>query len=293
MTFRFHFKNFTHTPAALLLIAAACAPPATQGDTGSATGSATTDASTSTATTGPTSGISATGTGDSEGSGSDSNTTTEAATTEALTGTTDPTTGTTTTTTGETTDTTGPDPSTSSTGDTSTGDTSDTSTGDTGDTSTSDTGEPIVCGDTLLATVRDFKVSHPDFEAFLGAQLGLVETDLGVDKKPVYAHPGPTAVTSGPGNFAQWYNDVADVNQKTQIVLNLVEIQPGLFSYTNNDFFPIDGMLWGNEGNNRNFHLDDLGLQLGKTYPLDVFHAERHTSQSNFRIDTTICAIPQ
>lgn len=38
--------------------------------------------------------------------------------------------------------------------------------------------------------------------------------------------------------------------------------------------------------------LDDLGLELGNTYPLDVFHAERHTVQSNFRIDTTICAVP-
>ena len=39
--------------------------------------------------------------------------------------------------------------------------------------------------------------------------------------------------------------------------------------------------------------LDTLGLQIGQTYPLDVFHAERHTVESNFRIDTTICSIPQ
>jgi fibro-slime domain-containing protein len=39
--------------------------------------------------------------------------------------------------------------------------------------------------------------------------------------------------------------------------------------------------------------LDSLGLTVGVTYPLDVFHAERHTTQSNFRIDTTICAVPQ
>lgn len=39
--------------------------------------------------------------------------------------------------------------------------------------------------------------------------------------------------------------------------------------------------------------LDDLGLQIGQVYPLDVFHAERHTVESNFRIDTTICSIPQ
>lgn len=38
--------------------------------------------------------------------------------------------------------------------------------------------------------------------------------------------------------------------------------------------------------------LDDVstkfGLQKGKTYPLDLFHAERHTDQSNFRVDTTL-----
>ncbi|MBL1216365.1 MAG: fibro-slime domain-containing protein [Planctomycetes bacterium] len=34
--------------------------------------------------------------------------------------------------------------------------------------------------------------------------------------------------------------------------------------------------------------LDRLGLEDGKTYPLDFFFAERHRTQSNFRIDTTL-----
>lgn len=38
--------------------------------------------------------------------------------------------------------------------------------------------------------------------------------------------------------------------------------------------------------------LDDIatsfGLKIGETYPLDVFQAERHSTGSNFRIDTTI-----
>ncbi|MBM4377345.1 MAG: fibro-slime domain-containing protein, partial [Deltaproteobacteria bacterium] len=38
----------------------------------------------------------------------------------------------------------------------------------------------------------------------------------------------------------------------------------------------------------------ELGIEKGKTYPLDVFHAERHTVQSNFRIETTIdCFVPE
>ncbi|MEM1032773.1 MAG: fibro-slime domain-containing protein [Myxococcota bacterium] len=31
-----------------------------------------------------------------------------------------------------------------------------------------------------------------------------------------------------------------------------------------------------------------LGIQVGERYPMDIFHAERRTSQSNFRIETTI-----
>lgn len=33
---------------------------------------------------------------------------------------------------------------------------------------------------------------------------------------------------------------------------------------------------------------DELGITKGGTYPLDVFHAERHTNASNFRIDTSL-----
>jgi fibro-slime domain-containing protein len=32
----------------------------------------------------------------------------------------------------------------------------------------------------------------------------------------------------------------------------------------------------------------DFGLELGKTYPLDLFHAERHTNASHFRVETSI-----
>jgi fibro-slime domain-containing protein len=31
-----------------------------------------------------------------------------------------------------------------------------------------------------------------------------------------------------------------------------------------------------------------LGIRIGETYPMDIFHAERHTVASNFRIETTI-----
>src|SRR5579859_775740 len=34
-----------------------------------------------------------------------------------------------------------------------------------------------------------------------------------------------------------------------------------------------------------------LGLVKGKTYPLDLFHAERHTTASHFRVDTTLSLV--
>jgi fibro-slime domain-containing protein len=44
----------------------------------------------------------------------------------------------------------------------------------------------------------------------------------------------------------------------------------------------------------RTVNLDDLGLADGEFYNLDVFHAERCDSGSNFRIDTSIgCLMPQ
>jgi fibro-slime domain-containing protein len=33
---------------------------------------------------------------------------------------------------------------------------------------------------------------------------------------------------------------------------------------------------------------DDFGLEIGNTYPLDLFHAERHTNASHFRVETSI-----
>jgi len=201
----------------------------------------------------------------------------------------------------------------------------------------------------LDATIRDFSLGHPDFEDYGGnaAYKGLVKADLGPDLKPVYANPGPTPQTSGPDAFKQWYNDTPGVNQTFQVQLDLIEIQPGLYQYKSDAFFPVDNLGFGNEGLNHNFGFtteihtqfiynggekftftgdDDLwmfinnklaidlgglhpplsdtvdldasaamlGIAPGQTYKMDIFHAERHSTGSNFRIDTTIgCFVPQ
>jgi fibro-slime domain-containing protein len=112
---------------------------------------------------------------------------------------------------------------------------------------------------TLTGTVRDFHDSHPDFEYVIsGLETGIVQSTLGLDGKPVYAKgDGSSSVsTTGQENFDQWYNDVLGINLSTTIDLTLNETSPGsgIYAYSNSEFFPIDDMLFGNEGNPHNYH---------------------------------------
>ncbi len=202
------------------------------------------------------------------------------------------------------------------------------------------------CASSLKVKVRDFKESHPDFQAFLsGLVKGLVKQDLGPDKKPVWASVGdPEKATTGPKEFDQWYRDTPGVNMQIPVEIKFTEERPGVFVYDNKAFFPIDGKGLGNGpavdsphnylftteahtlftykgGEEFTFRGDDdlwvfingklavdiggvhgalmgsvaldasaakLGIEVGKTYPMDIFHAERHTVESNYRIETTI-----
>lgn len=125
----------------------------------------------------------------------------------------------------------------------------------------------------LPATIRDFSSTHPDFEAFWGADasLELVEATLGADGLPVYnpsapLPPGgssPTQITSA-DTFAQWYADVADVNVTESFEFELVETPPGsgLFVFSDSTFFPIDDAGWnGAPGPNNETFPDALGDQ--------------------------------
>lgn len=106
----------------------------------------------------------------------------------------------------------------------------------------------------LQVRVRDFRESHPDFEADIGIDLGIVDERLGADDKPVYR--GPTPTTHGREAFDQWYRDVPGINQGVAIDLTLMPSpdDENLFIFDDAEFFPIDNQLFGNEGREHNFH---------------------------------------
>ena len=159
-----------------------------------------------------------------------------------------------------------------------------------------------------------------------------------------------TGALTTEASFDQWFRSVQGKNLSQPLDLTLVR-QAGSNVYTFDDkqdqqylntggFFPINGELYGNFKDGRNYHFTteinteftfhretgqvfkftgdddvwvfingqlvvDLGglhpkreqfldldrlewLQDGRTYTLDIFHAERRYSGSNFRIETTL-----
>ena len=108
---------------------------------------------------------------------------------------------------------------------------------------------------TLTGTIRDFNDTHPDFEALIAVDPGIVETTLGVDGKPVYTGLAGNPTTSGAANFDQWYRDVAGVNMSKSLDVTLDDPDmDGVFTFSDSSFFPIDDELFGNQGRSHNYH---------------------------------------
>jgi fibro-slime domain-containing protein len=201
------------------------------------------------------------------------------------------------------------------------------------------------CDGRLRGVVRDFHDTHPDMEPSHSGKsdnaddLDIVTDTIGEDFKPVYAGPvGGTVSTTGKENFDQWFRDVEGVNTSMELALQFTDTDgDGVYTHNDQEFFPIDGLLFGDDGRPHNYHftfelhttfkyrrgqvftfagdddvfayingrlvvnlggvhaertgtvnLDRLGLTEGEEYRLDFFFAERHVTDSHFRIDTTL-----
>jgi fibro-slime domain-containing protein len=114
---------------------------------------------------------------------------------------------------------------------------------------------------TLTATIRDFLPDQVNFEGQIGDDRNLVKIALGADSKPVYNGPaGGTLTTSplnsGPGSFDKWYTKNTDL---INIPLTLTADGNNVYTLSVPKFFPIDGLLLGNDGTDgsgvsHNFH---------------------------------------
>ena len=205
---------------------------------------------------------------------------------------------------------------------------------------------------TLSGTVRDFCAptivgSCTKLSDFEGPIPGVVTGMVGATLVGGLPTPGPSLVAGGStvANFAKWYTASPGFNLAAPTSITLTEGPAGTFTYASSAFFPIDGALFGNQGNPHNYHftmqlagllsfsdptaaadkiftftgdddlwifvdgklvidlggvhgaatasfteetLKSLGLVAGTSYALDIFFAERHTTESTFAITTTL-----
>lgn len=199
---------------------------------------------------------------------------------------------------------------------------------------------------TLTGTVRDFHADGVNFEGAGGGGAGMVASTLGGPSPTLTALGASTVSNTGAGAFSNWYTRATD---SVSYALTLNETFPGsgIYAYSSNAFFPIDGQLYGNEGRSHNYHFtyqiaatfgytqgagqtfsftgdDDvwvyfdkqLGIDLGGVhgaqsatvnldtlfgsmggrasgnYSFDFFFAERHTTESNLLISTSLALQP-
>ncbi|RYE94846.1 MAG: DUF4215 domain-containing protein, partial [Myxococcales bacterium] len=212
---------------------------------------------------------------------------------------------------------------------------------------------PLVLRDFSMLTpaAGQKPLKHPDFETYnCGLKPGMAQEQLGATGKPVLKDA--QGCISSAESFASWYADSADYNATFLQTMTLAKQNNGTYRFDNSSFFPLDGLGFGNQGNNHNFHftsevryyfeykggeqLDftgdddvwvfvnrklavDLGglhgasngsvllgdtsgngvldpdetaaatdprfaLTKGQVYEIVVFQAERHTTQSNYRL---------
>ncbi len=145
---------------------------------------------------------------------------------------------------------------------------------------------------TLTGVIRDFKVTHPDFETYPGSGTkDMVMEDLGADGKPVLNVDrcaslgwGSNSQVTSEESFNQWFRDVPGENTSIPYAIELsLEDRNGhdvyVFAMERPDyFFPIDeagyglsmsGLRWASPGVH-NFHFTyELETRFTYTDPAD------------------------
>jgi fibro-slime domain-containing protein len=115
-------------------------------------------------------------------------------------------------------------------------------------------GEMESCS-TFSGVLRDFRHSrkpggHPDFGSYMGSEPGLLATELGEDGRPVLVKKDPETITSA-ASFSAWYRDTPN-NAAYDFTARIEQTAEG-WVFGVQEFFPLDGLGFGNEGREHNF----------------------------------------
>lgn len=124
---------------------------------------------------------------------------------------------------------------------------------------------------------RTLKVSHRsrfhvDMATAGDSTVGVVvvepeECDLG--DNPGTMLTAATGDVTSADTFFEWWREVLGVNQSTVQTVRLVRDSAGVYWYINDDYRPINGMLFGNEGKAVNYHFT-VAIDASFTYAADA-----------------------
>ncbi len=104
----------------------------------------------------------------------------------------------------------------------------------------------------------DFETAHLQNRGGYGHVTGLVTMTLDADGKPEYNPSRPNKDTVyNSSTFSQWFRDTTGVNLSMPLTLTLdngSDTEGGVYTIHDSEFFPVDGLLYGNQNLSQNYH---------------------------------------